>query len=317
MRASPRLVAPRLVEAARAADIVALGERVGARLKRVTATEWKWAGPCPACGGTDRFSLNTERRIFNCRKFGGGDAIAMVRHALGLNFVEAVEFITGEKQVSTPPRAVSDKAAKSRDNKRADVAPWLWRQRRPVADGSPPWTYLRHARGFMGALPATLGYLPPRDGYPPSLIAAYGQAREPEPGLLTIADADVRAVHVTRLAPDGSAKAGDKDDKISIGRPLGSPIILAPANDGAGLAITEGIEDGLSIFAATGLGVWAAGAAPYMPALADTVPAWMDCVTVVGHPDEDGVRYGSELVSKLKARGFDTRLTFLEAGASP
>ena len=39
MTASPRLVDPRLVEAARAADIVALGERVGARLKRVTATE--------------------------------------------------------------------------------------------------------------------------------------------------------------------------------------------------------------------------------------------------------------------------------------
>jgi hypothetical protein len=148
------------------------------------------------------------------------------------------------------------------------------------------------------------------------MIAAYGLATEPEPGVLAIADSSVRAVHVTRLAPDGSAKAGFKDDKISIGSPLGSPIVLAPPNDGLGLAITEGIEDGLSVYAATGLGVWAAGAAPYMPALADAVPAWMDCVTVVGDLDEDGVRYATELASKLKARGFDTRLTFLKAGAS-
>ena len=51
--------------------------------------------PRPGCGGTDRFALNKELGIFNCRRFGGGDTIAMVRHALGLDFVEAVEFIVG------------------------------------------------------------------------------------------------------------------------------------------------------------------------------------------------------------------------------
>ena len=123
-------------------------------------------------------------------------------------------------------------------------------------------------------------------------------------------------MHVTRLAPDGTAKAGGEHDKITIGSPLGYPIVLAPPNDGLGLAITEGIEDGLSVYAATGLGVWAAGSAPYMPALADRVPAWIDCVTVVGDRDQDGVYYATKLASQLKARGFDTRLTFLEAGAS-
>jgi hypothetical protein len=123
MTDSPLLLDPRLIEKARAADIVALAERVGARLKHVRATEWKWAGPCPACGGTDRFSLNKERGIFNCRGFGGGDAIAMVRHALGLNFVEAVEFITGEECVTVPSAGtVSDKPANlptSDDERRA------------------------------------------------------------------------------------------------------------------------------------------------------------------------------------------------------
>ena len=179
----------------------------------------------------------------------------MVEHALGLDFASAVEFITGEKQIAAPTRAATDKRPKSLVADKPDGrAPWLWRQRRPVADGSPPWTYLRQARGFTGAVPATLGYLPPRDGYPPSMIAAYGLASEPEPGLLAISRRrrPGRAC-ATRLAPDGIGKAGGKDDKITIGSPLGSPIVLAPPNDGLGLAITEGIEDGLSIHVATGL----------------------------------------------------------------
>jgi hypothetical protein len=316
MTDSPLLLDPRVIEKALAADIVALAKRLGAQLTPVRVKAWKWMGPCPICGGDDRFGLNTVKQTFNCRGFGGGDTIALVRHVRGVGFVEAVEFITGEKQVTAAVCAVKAKASKPVADKPDGRALWLWRQRRPVTDGSSPWTYLRRARGFIGALPATLGYLPANGVHPPSMIAAYGLATEPEPGSLAIADASVRAVHVTRLAADGRAKAGFKDDKISIGSPLGSPIVLAPANDGTALAITEGIEDGLSIYAATGLGVWAAGSSSYMPELADAVPAWIDCVTVVGHQDKDGAHYSGELVSKLKARGFDTRLTFLEAGAS-
>ena len=320
MTDAPRLHDPRTIEAAREADIVALAKRVGAKLTRVRALKWKWAGPCPNCGGTDRFALNTEIGTFNCRGFGGGDTIAMVQHARGLSFPDAIEFITGENQATSPTREVKDKSANlptSDADKSDGRALWLWRQRQPIVEGRPPWRYLRETRGYLGPVPATLGYLPAKGAYPPSMIAAYGLASEPEPGVLAISDADVAAVHVTRLAPDGTAKAGGKDSsKITIGPPLGSPIVLAPPNDGLGLAITEGIEDGLSVCLATGLGVWAAGSAAYMPALADVVPVWMDCVTVVGDQDEDGVRYGSELVSKLKARGFDTRLTFLKAGTS-
>jgi phage/plasmid primase-like uncharacterized protein len=43
-------------------------------------------GPCPVCGGTDRFSINTRKQFFNCRGFGGGDVIAMVQHLDGCTF---------------------------------------------------------------------------------------------------------------------------------------------------------------------------------------------------------------------------------------
>ncbi len=50
-----------------------------------------------------------------------------------------------------------------------------------------------------------------------------------------------------------------------LGPNAGLPIVVAPVNDRLGLAIAEGIEDGLSVFVETGLGVWAAGSAGNMP----------------------------------------------------
>lgn len=102
-----------VIARARAADIADIASRVGARLKRVTATEW--VGPCPACGGDDRFSINVKRRVFNCRGFGGGDVIDMAQHALGgLDFVGVVEFVTGEEAPCPAPPASAAAGARRR-----------------------------------------------------------------------------------------------------------------------------------------------------------------------------------------------------------
>src|SRR5262249_8643807 len=154
---------------------------------------------------------------------------------------------------------------------RLTKALWLWNSRK-LLKGSIAETYLREVRRSLGPLPATLGYLPPRREHSPTLIAAFGIAYEPEPGLLEIADDQMRGVHITRLAPDGSGKAGTERDKIMLGSSIGWPIVLAPANDLLGLSITEGIEDALSVYDGTGLGAWAAGSAARLPALADIVP---------------------------------------------
>jgi hypothetical protein len=82
-------------------------------------------------------------------------------------------------------------------------------------------------------------------------------------------------IHITRLASDGSGKAGTDADKIMFGSSAGWPIVLAAVNDLLGLAITEGIEDGLSVHEATGLGTWVAGCASRLPGLAGAIPAWV------------------------------------------
>ncbi len=134
------------------------------------------------------------------------------------------------------------------------------------------------------------------------MISAFGLPEEPEPGRLVLREEEVRGVHITRLAADGSGKVG-APSKIIIGRCLGSPIVLSALNDNFGLAITEGIEDGLSIFESTGLGVWAAGAAGRMPALAPTVPQYVDTISIIADADEAGQRGARELGSLIHQRG--------------
>jgi phage/plasmid primase-like uncharacterized protein len=140
------------------------------------------------------------------------------------------------------------------------------------------------------------------------MIAAFGMARETLPGELVIDDAAVRGVHITSLKPDGRGKAGSDRDKIMIGKSVGSPIVLAPANDGLGLAITEGIEDALSIHEATGLGVWVAGSASRLPAFADAIPVYIDAVTIVADDDEAGKTNAQRLAEALANRQCDVRL---------
>lgn len=55
-------------------------------------------GPCPVCGGTDRFAVNTKKPAFNCRRCGikGSDAIALTMVLDGCDFTGAVATLTGE-----------------------------------------------------------------------------------------------------------------------------------------------------------------------------------------------------------------------------
>jgi Toprim domain len=212
-------------------------------------------------------------------------------------------------------------AAKRDSTSRAErlqLAQWLWRRRQPL-HGSMGEAYLRNARGYGGPLPATLGFLAARGKHPPAMIAAFGLATEVEPGVLIIADNAVRGVHLTRLLPDGSGKAmfddPDENAKIMIGFSSGSPICLAPPNDLLGMAVTEGIEDGLSVHQDTGLGVWAAGSASRMPALADALPGYIDTTTVIAHDDPDGRRFAAGLTAGILARGMEARTIIV--GAAP
>jgi len=135
---------------------------------------------------------------------------------------------------------------------------------------------------------------------------------EPEPGRIVMPADALVGVHLTYLLPDGSGKADAQPVRRRIGRNTsGNPIPLAPMNDTLGLAITEGIEDGLTIYWAGGpgsIGVWAAGGVTFMPALADSVPDYTDCVTVCAHPEPQAIEFAAKLVRRLLKRGIYAEL---------
>jgi hypothetical protein len=81
------------IDEARAASVTSLIERWPHRLKRVGS---ELVGPCPACGGRDRFAINRTKNVWLCRKSGkSGDAIALVQYLDGADFLGAVEVVTG------------------------------------------------------------------------------------------------------------------------------------------------------------------------------------------------------------------------------
>ncbi|HXW29769.1 MAG TPA: toprim domain-containing protein [Xanthobacteraceae bacterium] len=261
--------------------------------------------PCPLCGLARRRPTNQRRPVMRFWCVDPGFATYCCARCGEHGYVR------GDSAVRPDPAAVEHARAEAAERecmsaaKQLRKAQSLWSRCRRRLLGSIAEFYLREGRAYLGPFPPTLGYLPPRGEYPPALIAAFGFPREPELGILQMADDAVRGVHLTRLLPDGSDRDRGEKAKIMIGRSLGSPIVLAPANDLLGLAVTEGIEDGLSVFEATGLGVWVAGSASRMPALAAVIPSHIESVTVYAHSDDTGQDGARKLAEGLSRRGIE------------
>lgn len=257
--------------------------------------------PCPVCGPARRSPANRRRRVLRVWRITPSFATYRCARCDLKGYAREDGAPPPEQRDIDKARAEAQQFAVTAAEIRREKARWVWGQRRPIAD-TPAERYLRQVRRYGGPIPATIGFLPGYRDHAPAMISAFGLPIELEPGMISIAPAAVMAVHITRLAADGSAKAGTEADKIMIGTPQGVPIALAAINDLMGLAVTEGIEDGLSVHEATGLGAWAAGSAPFLPALVAAVPSWVDFVTVIADPDPDGERFAAQLSARLADR---------------
>lgn len=262
------------IASARAADILAAATERGARLRRQGSEH---VGPCPACGGTDKFSVNPKKRVFNCGHQGGagGDVIEMVRHITGCEFVAAVESLTGQSPPRGESRAIDPEVERERRDERRDrdaareqeerhvrerkisASERLWEAGQPIA-GTQADAYLRR-RGitllreqasdlrFIASL-AYEGYRDEDDqeggplGSFPAMLAAIRDV-----------DGHLIGVHRTYLAPDEPKKLvppGDRSRnkaKKVLGNAKHGAIWLGPPNDV--IALAEGIETALSWYA--------------------------------------------------------------------
>lgn len=108
------------VEAARRVDIGTEAKARGLTLRGVG----EMVGPCPDCGGRDRFAINTRKQVFNCRGCGGGgDVIALTQLIDKSDFRAACEHLTGQPAPDGKAGTVDHEAARRAAEKReADAA---------------------------------------------------------------------------------------------------------------------------------------------------------------------------------------------------
>jgi len=259
--------------------------------------------PCPICGPDRRAAINRRRRVLRVWRTDPGYATYYCPRCGAHGW--ARDGSVSRLDCETLARVRAETAARDSETAatRLRLGRHLWRMAGP-ARGTIVETYLQ-SRGIRIAPPATVRFLPPRGGYSPTMIAAFGIPTEPAPGELAIADDAVCGVHLTHLMSDGSDRERGERAKIMIGRSAGYPIVLAPPNDLLGLAVTEGVEDALSVHQATGLGGWATGCASRLPALAAAIPDYIETVTIYAHADDVGRSGAHELARALDRRGIE------------
>lgn len=261
--------------------------------------------PCPICSPLRRHA-NQRKPVLRVWRVDPGFATYCCAHCAASGHTRDVGIQVPDRAAIERAKAEAAERARLAAADRLDKALWLWRMRQPIG-GTIAAAYLRQ-RGYDGSLPGTIGFLPGRGAHGPAMIAGFGLPLEIEPGRIRLPDDHLRGVHITRLAADGLGKAGTDNDKVMVGLSAGWPIVLAAPNDLLGLAIAEGIEDGLSAHAFTGLGAWASGGAKRLPPLADVIPGHVEAVRVMADADADGVRFARILFDTIRGRVPDARL---------
>jgi hypothetical protein len=286
---------------ARNAEILVVAEHLGARLKKVGG---EWVGPCPRCGGRDRFAINPRKRLFNCRGCGvGGDVFDLLRLLTGSTFAEAATLI-GDRP---PPSTLA---------KRHDYDP-VASIRRIVAGvratlGSPGERYLRETRRIDTSAIADLLARTDAIGWNPSVYfnepghPLHGQKLGCIVGIMTNPATVQRsgAISRTYIGPDGK-----KVCKAKTHGEGGGIVRLSPDEDVfEGLFLAEGLETALAA-AALGLKpIWATGSAGTMGKF--PVLAGIECLTLISDHDANGAgeRAAREAEERWLAAGREVRI---------
>lgn len=269
-------------------------------------------GPCPVCGGTDRFRYDnlegTGSYYCNNPNHGAGDGFKLLMTYKNCSFAEAAQFIRdffGERPVKAVNHTLKPAEIKRDDAKiRASLNKVAQACSRIVA-GDAAWRYLKGTRGLdlpdiprMLKLHPSLGYYEKGDGGKTIKVGEY-------PAMIAVISGPDGApvnLHRTYLTKTGQ-KAPVKEPKKSMAgfKARGGAIRLYPA--GKVLAVAEGIESALAVHCLTGYPVWATVSAPLMESL--VVPEYVEHVMIFADndsPDKQGVRRGQVAAETLKEK---------------
>lgn len=218
---------------------------------QANTTVWR---DCPNCGYKKSLSVTVKdgRTLFFC-------------HA-GCSQDDLWRAVRGGQPIARQQRPMT---CRRDDQESLHYIKKLWDGSYP-AQGTLVDVYLR-GRGLIGSIPVSIRFLPnhphnPTKTHWPVMLAC-----------VTDAAGNLQAIHRTYLARDGRGKANLEPAKMTFGAVGGFAVHLAPAGDK--LAVSEGIETGLSVQQATDIPTWAAISAggmrelilPPLPAAAEVI----------------------------------------------
>jgi len=267
-------------------------------------------GPCPACGGEDRFRYDDKHGHGNyiCNQCSpkGGDGLNLIMNVRRVDLATAIRLVdelagspdTRLEQCSRP-RSTSVQGDKAKYEKALKEMRKVWDEAFPVDPADPVWLYLTKTRNLrLVEVPTALRFHPgltfkTQSHTGPAMVSA-----------LTTAAGEIVQVHRTFLTNDGQKALGKMSKGLMSGggtpMPPGSAIRLF--EPGRQLGVTEGIENAIACHQAFGVPTWACYSSGVMHKL--IVPATVEEVVIFADndPEKNGKRAGQEAATKLAER---------------
>lgn len=205
-------------------------------------------GPCPVCGGKDRFRFDDKdgRGTFYCSKCGPGSGVDLVMRLSGASFIEAVRLIEPllpDAQVHVP-KAAERQPIDGRS---------IWSRGLPIRRGDAVSKYLGNRGIDLDEYPSQLRMMER------ALYVFEDGRKEAFPAMIAnfvAPDMTATTVHFTFLDRDGRKADVPKVRKFYPGKiPTGGAVRLA--NSAETMGIAEGIETALSAAQMFEIPVWA------------------------------------------------------------
>ena len=226
--------------------------------------------------------------------FAGCDR-SVVLDALGLEWTELYSNVItapfGGRSLPPPP---PDRTPHPQEVEAASWAQAMWGESQSASDTLAS-VYL-NVRGYSGEIPESIRFLKSRKHRPsgqrfPVVVSA----------VRVWPSREVVAVHRTFLALDGRGKAPVQKAKMALGPIRGGAVQLSPL--GEQLAVTEGIESGLSVLQATGLPTWAALSAGGITSLRLPPVEMVPQLVICSDHDQTGLKAAREAAKRWHAEG--------------
>jgi putative DNA primase/helicase len=267
----------------------------------------KKAGPCPACGGTDRFTFDDrfQKGDYFCRHCGAGDGFTLLMKLHGWTFKEALTRVintAGLNTVNTTAAYISSQTSENCGRTEEQIAEptervrRLMRERCPIVSCDDAIKYLEHRglwplpKGCTLDAHVSVDYFDDgkRLGRFPALVAAVRDVK-----------AELVTAHVTYLE-HGRKLEGQPRKLLSplTGR-IGCAARLMHLH-GDELGIAEGIETALAAARIHNMPVWSALSTSLLAKFEP--PSAVKRVVIFADRDAAGLEAAARLMEKLQGR---------------